>query len=52
MRKAILTAAAFLLIVSSVFANGDPVVKKSKNTKSSKTEKCVKGSKECKKKGC
>jgi hypothetical protein len=52
MKKAILTATAFLLIASSVLATGDPVAKPTKKTKTTKTEKCVKGSKECMKKGC
>jgi hypothetical protein len=51
MKKLTLLSAAFLLIASSVMADGTTPAKKAKNLKP-KTDKCVKGSKECKKKGC
>ncbi len=51
MKKVILTSVAILMVVSSVFADGTPATKKTKTVKP-KTEKCTKGSTECKKKGC
>ncbi|MDB4924642.1 hypothetical protein [Mucilaginibacter sp.] len=56
MKKISLSTLAILIAASSVMALDKTPVKKEKpkaaTTKSLKSDKCVKGSKECKKKGC